>query len=95
MNLIKILLLLFSTSVFANTFTADVKGMVCQMCVMGMRKSFGPYVKNKEKDISVDLEKSTLTVTLINKMEDKKIINLVKDAGYNAEKIIWLKNNAK
>ena len=86
---------LVSSSAFGATFKADIKGMVCQMCVMGMRKSFGPYVKHKEKDINVNLDDSTLTVRLKEKMEEEKILSLVKDAGYNAENITWIKDNAK
>lgn len=91
MRFLILLTVFYSFSVSAITFKADVKGMVCQMCVHGMRKSFKPYVKNPEKDVIVSLDDSTVTVNLKKKMDDEKITSLIKDAGYNAEKIHWQK----
>jgi copper chaperone CopZ len=79
-------------SVFAQTnVKIDVPGMVCQMCVFGMKKNFKSVVKDAEKDVVVDLDKKTVVVNLKEKITDEEIKKRVNDAGYNAKKITWLK----
>ena len=68
----------------------DVPGMVCQMCVFGMKKNFSEVVADKETDVIVDLEKKTVTLNLKEKITDEEIKRRVIDAGYNAETITWL-----
>jgi copper chaperone CopZ len=67
----------------------EVPGMVCQMCVYGMKKHFKSAVKDSEKDIIVDLEKKTVLVKLSKTISDDDIKKRVKDAGYEAGKITW------
>ena len=67
----------------------EVPGMVCQMCVQGMRKNFKSAVENPDKDVIVDLDKKTVTVTLKKEISEDEIKQRVKDAGYNAKKISW------
>lgn len=87
-----ILILIFlPTLAFAQKIVVDVPGMVCQMCVQGMQKNFKTAVENPEKDVIVDLDKKTVTVTLKEKISEKEIKKRVADAGYNAEKITWVK----
>lgn len=78
-------------SVFAQKVVVDVPGMVCQMCVFGMKKNFKSAVNDAEKDVVVDLEKKTVTLNLKQKITDEEIKNRVKDAGYEAKKITWAK----
>tara|TARA_X000000950_G_C13628566_1_gene542444 strand:+ start:497 stop:733 length:237 start_codon:yes stop_codon:yes gene_type:complete len=68
----------------------DVPGMVCQMCVFGMKKNFSSVVEDKEKDVIVDLEKKTVTVNLKEKITDEEVKKRVSDAGYNAKAITWI-----
>ena len=83
--------LLFSNIVFSQVkVKVDVPGMVCQMCVFGMKKNFSEVVANKETDVIVDLEKKTVTVILKEKISDEEVKSRVSDAGYNAEAIYWL-----
>jgi len=86
-----IFLMLISTSLFAQTnVKIDVPGMVCQMCVFGMKKNFKSVVSDAEKDVIVDLEKKTVVVNLKEKISEDEIKKRVNDAGYNAKKITWL-----
>ena len=83
--------LLFSTSVLSQVkVKVDVPGMVCQMCVFGMKKNFSSVVEDKETDVIVDLEKKTVTVNLKEKITDAEVKKRVSDAGYNAKAITWI-----
>ena len=87
-----IFLMLISTSLVAQVnVKIDVPGMVCQMCVFGMKKNFKSVVKDAEKDVVVDLDKKTVVVNLKEKISEDEIKKRVNDAGYNAKKITWLK----
>lgn len=90
MKLISILLLTFSLSAFAQKVVVSVPGMVCQMCVQGMKKNFKSAVNNPDKDVVVDLDKKTVSVNLKAKISDDEIKERVKNAGYNAESITWV-----
>lgn len=90
MKKLVILTLLFTLNVFAQKIVVDVPGMVCQMCVQGMKKNFKTAVENPDKDVLVDLDKKTVTVNLKAKISEDEIKKRVNDAGYNAEKITWL-----
>ena len=83
--------LLISNTVFAQfKVRVDVPGMVCQMCVFGMKKNFSTAVTDKENDIVVDLENKTVTVNLKEKITEEEIKKRVVDAGYKAKSIKWL-----
>ena len=91
MKLFVLLGLLFSSMSFSQVkVKVDVPGMVCQMCVFGMKKNFSEVVADKESDVIVDLEKKTVVVNLKEKISDEEIKKRVSDAGYNAETITWL-----
>ena len=82
---------LFMSSAYAGPkVTVDVPGMVCQMCVFGMKKNFKSVVEDNEKDVIVDLEKKTVTLNLKSKISDEEIKKRVSDAGYNAKSITWI-----
>jgi copper chaperone CopZ len=91
MKKLMLILMLLPTLAFAQKVVIDVPGMVCQMCVQGMQKNFKTAVENPEKDVIVDLDKKKVTVTLKENISEKEIKKRVADAGYNAEKITWVK----
>lgn len=91
MKLAIVLLLGLSLNVFAEKIVVTVPGMVCQMCVQGMKKNFKTVVKSSDKDVIVDLDKKTVTVNLKEKISEKEIRKRVNDAGYNAKAITWIK----
>ena len=91
MKLFVLISLLFSGAAFSQVqVKVDVPGMVCQMCVFGMKKNFSEVVADKETDVIVDLEKKTVTVKLKEKISDEEVKRRVSDAGYNADTITWI-----
>ena len=86
-----ILLLLITFSVFSQEVTVETPGIVCQMCVYGLKKHFKSVVDNPDKDIIVDLDKKFVKVNLKTKISEDDIKKRVKDAGYEAGKITWSK----
>ena len=72
---------------FGEKVVVDVPGMVCQMCVQGMQKSFKSTVVNPEQDVVVDLDKKTVTIQLAKSLTDEEIKKRVNNAGYNVKKI--------
>ena len=85
-----IILFLLSCSLQAKDLLVEVPGMVCQMCVYGMKKHFKSAVKDPDKDIIVDLEKKTVLVKTKEQLSDANIKERVKNAGYEAAKISWI-----
>ena len=92
MKTILTFMLLLPTLAFAEKVVVDVPGMVCQMCVQGMKKNFKSAVENPDKDVVVDLDKKTVTVNLKGKISEEEIRERVRDAGYNVKKINWIQN---
>jgi copper chaperone CopZ len=90
MKTLLLLLVLLPVAAFAEKVIIEVPGMVCQMCVQGMKKNFKSAVENPEKDIIVDLDKKTVTVNLKEKISDEEIKERVVNTGYNAKKITWV-----
>ncbi len=82
--------LILSMAMAGPKVKVDVPGMVCQMCVFGMKKNFSAVVSDKEKDVMVDLEKKTVTLNLKSKISEEEIKKGVSDAGYNAKTITWI-----
>lgn len=76
--------------VSTNRIIVSVPGMVCQMCVHGMRKVFKDSVQNAEKDVQVDLGKKTVTLNLLTALSDDDIKKKVVQAGYKVDKITRL-----
>ena len=85
----------FSKADFKKQVKVDVPGMVCQMCVQGMKKNFSSLVNDPETDVIVDLDKKTVLVTLKIETTDEEIKKRVQDAGYNAENIFWMDGKSK
>jgi len=79
-----------TADVSENRVIVSVPGMVCQMCVHGMRKVFKDSVKDAEKDVQVDLGKKTVTLRLITALSDEDIKKRVVQAGYQVNKITRL-----
>jgi copper chaperone CopZ len=90
MKSLVLFLFLLPTIAMAEKVIVEVPGMVCQMCVQGMKKNFKSAVIDADKDVVVDLDKKTVTVNLKSKITDDEIKKRVNDAGYNAKKITWI-----
>lgn len=77
----------FTTPTFAKDIKVKVNGMVCGFCAQGITKKFKaePSVEN----VDVKLSEKTVTLSLKDgkEIDDSKIIDLLKESGYNVEKI--------
>ena len=78
---------LFLSPALAERVVVEVPGMVCQMCVQGMKKAFKDVVDNKDRDIVVSLKNKKVYLNLSKKITNVAISKRVKDAGYNAKSI--------
>ena len=76
-----------SAKIVKSRIVVSVPGMVCQMCVQGMKKAFKDCVKDPEKDISVNLDTKQVTLNPNKKLPDSEIKKRIKNAGYNAKDI--------
>ena len=78
---------LFLSPALAERVVVEVPGMVCQMCVQGMKTAFKDVVDNKDRDIVVSLKNKKVYLNLSKKITNVAISKRVKDAGYNAKSI--------
>ncbi len=71
----------------AKEIKVCVKGMVCAFCAQGITKKF--KVEPAVRKIDVSLEKKTVVLELNEgkDISDEKIEKILKDSGYNVEKI--------
>lgn len=83
------LLLLMSGPLLAlpQQVVVTVPGMVCQMCVQGMKKAFKDVVQDPDKDIIVDLNTKQVKLNLKVNLSDDEIKKRVADTAYNVKKI--------
>ena len=81
------LLLTLSSSSFGKEVKVAVKGMVCGFCAQGITKKLKAEPSVAKVDVS--LEKKLVTIDLKDNQEltNSKIESILKDAGYNVEKI--------
>lgn len=91
MNLCFLLIaaLVFPNSTFAaeKEITAVVKGMVCAFCAQGITKKFKAESVVSYVDVSLEKKTVKLKIKEGQDLSDTKIENLLKDSGYNVEKI--------
>ena len=79
--------LFFLSPALAERVVIEVPGMVCQMCVQGMKKAFKDVVNNEDRDIVVNLKNKKVYLNLSKKIANVAISKRVKDAGYTAKSI--------
>jgi mercuric ion binding protein len=84
-----LVLFLGSNSSFAkgNEVTVSVKGMVCGFCAQGITKKFKSEASVESVDVSLEKKKVTLDLKEGQSLSDDAIQKILKDAGYNVEKI--------
>lgn len=79
---------ILSISSFAGTkVDVTVTGMVCAFCSQGISKKFKE--QKAVKEVKVDLDTKLVQLEFIDNenLEDAKITELLKDAGYGVAKI--------
>ena len=68
--------------------TATVNGMVCGFCAQGIAKKFGAEAAVEKIDVSLENKVVKINLKEGKDLDDKKVEKLLKDAGYNVEKIV-------
>ena len=70
-----------------NIVYVSVNGLVCDFCARSIEKMFEK--KEAVSSIIVDLENMLITIFLKDnqKLDDKKIIELIKDSGYDVVEV--------
>ena len=84
-----IALIMMSTHAFAagKDVKIAVKGMVCGFCAQGITKKFKAEPSVAKVDVSLENKLVTLGLKDGQDISDEKIKTLLKDAGYNIDKI--------
>ena len=83
------LLLTLSNSVYAaeKSVVVNVKGMVCAFCAQGITKKFKAEPSVSQVDVSLEKKNVTLSIKEGQDLPDAKIEGILKDSGFNVEKI--------
>ena len=70
-----------------NEINISVNGLVCDFCARAIEKVFGK--KDEVQGINVDLDNGLITVNLNEgqMLNDKTLVQLVTDSGYNVTNI--------
>ena len=86
-KILSVLLMMMSLQVFAEVVSVKVSGMVCSMCAQGIQKKFKAAPQVKNLDVNLDTKIVTLHTAEGTDVADSVITNLIKEAGYNVERI--------
>lgn len=76
---------LISAQANPNELRVGVKGMVCAFCAQGIEKKF--KAQKEVESVKVSLEKKYVELKFKNgqRLSNEKIIEILKDAGYEAK----------
>jgi copper chaperone CopZ len=80
--------LLFSGALLASKVEVEVAGMSCGMCVESITKELKKTEKAEEIEVSLEKKMAFFTEVKGKKLSDSEIKNAIKNAGYEAVKII-------
>lgn len=80
---------LLSVPIFASAkeIQVTVKGMVCGFCAQGITKKFNAESAVRKVDVSLKNKLVTLDLKDGQNLTDNRIETLLKESGYNVEKI--------
>ena len=81
------LLLLLTTTAFAEEINVKVNGMVCSMCSQWIKKKFKDEAGVTIKDVNLDEKLVKISVADGSKIEDSRITKLIEEAGYHVSGI--------
>ncbi len=72
-----------------ETVLVNVKGLVCDFCAVGLKKTFGKKTPEVNSiDVSLKEQKIILYFEKDKTLADEKITKLIKDNGYNIVSIV-------
>ena len=88
-NLVFVLAVFLPTLSFAaeKEIKVSVKGMVCGFCAQGIEKKFKAEPSVQKVDVSLETKLVTIDLKDGKEIDNGKIEKILKDAGYNVEKI--------
>ena len=78
-------IILFSVHSYALTQKIEVLGMVCAFCAQGIEKSFRGA--DNVDDVFVSLENYFVAIESKDGLDNKFIMKVINDAGYDVRKI--------
>ena len=81
------LFLLTPATVWAESVTITVKGMVCSFCAQGIKKTFGKESAVESVNVNLDEKIVSLKFRAGESIDDERLKTFIADAGYNVEKI--------
>lgn len=86
---ILVLATISSISAFASAkeIKVAVKGMVCGFCAQGIEKKFKSESAVERVHVSLERKVVTIETKKDQDLPDSKIETIIKDAGYNIDKI--------
>ena len=86
-NLLLLVAFLVPTFAWADSYVLTVEGLVCDFCAQGIEKKLNKEFKDQKiQNIHVDLNDKKVTFDA-DKIDEKKLGVLIKDAGYNLKNI--------
>jgi len=85
--IITLILLISFTSFAGEKINITVKGMVCSFCSQGITKKFNEQAAVKSVSVNLDTHLVAVELKDDQKLDDKIIENILKDAGYGIEAI--------
>ena len=86
--LLTIGLLLLSVTSFAASFTVDIKGMTCGMCVKAITGELEKTGKLEKVNVSLEEKKAYFAEKKGEKISDAEVKSAIKKAGYSATSIV-------
>lgn len=72
-----------SLPVFAGEINVKVNGMVCSMCAQGIQKKFSAISSVESLDVNLDNKLVKIHTKDGQNLSDKKIKEVITEAGYN------------
>ena len=70
---------------YSKTIKIEVLGLVCDFCSQSIWKTF--MLQRETEHVYVDLDSGIVEITVDQDISDKKINQLLQDAGYSVSKI--------
>lgn len=90
-KIIPVLLLLLSTTAFAEYAKVTVNGIVCAFCAQGIKKKFSAESNVENTDVDLTSKTVKLKFKEGKNLADEKIKEIILNAGYEVKAIERMK----
>lgn len=78
-----VILMVMSSTAYADTIKASVNGLVCAFCATGIENTFKAQAAVDTVNVDLDNKLVTITTKPQQSMDDSTITKLITDAGYS------------